>query len=161
MKIKVLFIAMLLLLIGFFPVNAEETTTTMYVICKEQSVNVRAKPSSKSKIEGYLDFGWDVVVTDSQKDGTGTIWYKVEGTTELGYGWVCGMYLINSKPERVQDMTATVKANGRVATYKRVNGERKGWAKPGTKVDIKIYSTEWCLTNKGYIKTEYLEGIEK
>ena len=137
-----------------------DESITMYAICKDSSVNVRANPSSKAKIEGYLEFGWDVQVTDSKKDSSGTLWYRIEGTTELGYGWVCSMYLVPSKPERV-DMIATVDANGRVATYKRINGERKGWVSPGTEVNVTIYTADWCHTDKGWIRTEYLQIDEK
>lgn len=138
-----------------FPALADEQEV-MYAICRDGSVNVRAQPTSKARVEGYLEFGWDVTVTDSKVDGTGTLWYKIVGTTELGYGWVCSQYLIRSKPENVS-WEATICANGRVAAHKRVNGARKCWVSPGAKVQVKIFSEDWCLTDKGYVKTEYLQ----
>lgn len=130
--------------------------TTMYAISRDSSVNVRLSPSTKSDIGGYLDFGWDVTVLDERKDSSGTLWYKVDGITEMGYGWVCANYLIPDKPTRTSD-TYTVSASGRVAVYNRVEGKRKAWVKPGQKLRVTIYSDSWCLTEKGYIRTEYLE----
>lgn len=132
---------------------------TMYAISRDSPVNVRLKPSTKATIGGYLDFGWEATVIDEQRDSSGTLWYKVDGITEMGYGWVCSNYMVPDKPSKVFD-TYTVKASGRVAVYSRVEGKRKTWAKPGQKLKVTIYSDSWCLTEKGYVRTEYLERTE-
>ena len=132
--------------------NAE--TYTMYAVCANGNVNVRAEPSYRARIEGHVEFGWDVEVIDEKKVN-GVTWYKVNGITELGYGWIVETCLIDFEPEKV-DISATVNANGRVAVYKKINGARKTWAKNKSEVHIKIYSDQWCLTDKGWIKTEYL-----
>jgi len=138
------------------PASADDTIT-MYCICTDSRVNVREQPSTKAHIGGYLEFGWDVQVSGEVKDKSGTTWYRIDGMTEAGTGYVCSNYLITSKPEKV-NLEATVRASGRVATYKRVDGKRKGWAKAGSKLTISVYSDDWCLTNKGYIRTEYLHA---
>lgn len=136
------------------PAAAEEAVT-MYCVCQDSRVNVRAKPSTKASVEGYLEFGWDCRVTGSARDSSGTVWYRVEGTTELGYGYVCASYLITSEPTRV-DRQAKISADGRVAVYNRVDGRRKAWAKVGEDVQVRVYSDTWCLTDRGWIRTEYL-----
>ena len=135
--------------------RGEEELITMYVICSDSYVNVRERPSTKAKIGGRLDFGDEVQVSELVEDRSGTEWYRVEAVTEQGCGYVCANYLTTAKPERV-DKTATVSASGRVAVYRRVNGSRKTWVKSGAQVRIRIQSDAWCLTDKGWIRTEYL-----
>lgn len=132
---------------------------TMYVVCTDSYVNIRDEPSTKAMIGGRLDFGWDVEVSGSTTDSSGTLWYRVDGLTEMGTGWVCANYLIFSQPEKVSK-TAKVVSSGRVALYNRVEGKRKTWASKGSTLTVTIYSTEWCYTNKGWIRTKYLEFKE-
>lgn len=134
--------------------DASADTTTMYGVCEKGSINVRHKPNGHSEICGKLEFGWSVDILGSRKVGK-TTWYKVDGITEYGYGWVNGNYLLSSEPSRVMNMYGKIEANGRVATY-FINGTRKGWIKPGQEVRIIIYSDEKCYTTKGWIKTKYL-----
>ena len=140
--------------------KADEPTTMYVVSAHNVSINVRHNPNTRSDIVGRLEFGWDVEVVESKKI-KGVQWYKVNGISEYGYGWVIGYYLINSEPERVKDVKGMVNANGRVATYSKINSSRKSWAKPKETLDVSVYSDEWCYTNKGWIKTEYLAVDEK
>lgn len=154
MRTRELIASIIFISLLFGIATAEEYT--MYAICTDSFVNVREKPSTKSKVGGYLDFGWDATVIDQVTDKSGTLWYKVKDITEQGYGWVCGYYMVSDKPERTK-VEATVKANGRVALYSRINGKRKSWLKPGQKLTVTIKSDEWCYISKGgYVQTEYL-----
>ena len=140
--------------------RGEEELATMWVICSDSYVNIRERPSTKAKIGGRLDFGDEVQVSELVEDRSGTEWYRIEDVTELGHGYVCASYLTTSKPERV-DKTATVSASGRVAVYRRVNGARKTWVKAGAQVRIRIQSDAWCLSDNGWIRSEYLILEEK
>ena len=137
-----------------------EEPVIMWCISSDTYVNVREAPSTKSKVGGRLDFGDAVEVTGSERDGSGTLWYRVSGVTERGHGWVCSYYLIDSEPAKTAKK-ATVCASGRVAVYKRVNGARKTWAKAGSTVTVTIESAEWCLTDRGWIRAEYLEEVNE
>ena len=136
----------------------EHEPITMYAVCNDSHINVRAKPSTKAEICGYLDFGWDVQVIDSAIDRSGNVWYKVDGISEYGYGYVYGAYLIDYKPELV-DVEYKVESNGRVALYGKINGKRTGWAKNGAVLHVKIWSDEWALTDRGWIRTKYLTDV--
>lgn len=151
----VIIIALAAVLLMIRAASAEEPVT-MWCISSDTYVNVRERPSTKARVGGRLDFGDAVTVTGSARDGSGTTWYQVEGITEQGYGYVCSNYLIPSEPSRCTK-TAVIRASGRVAVYRRVDGTRKTWAKAGSTLTIKIYSDTWCLTDKGWIRTEYLE----
>lgn len=154
----VIILAVALVLLMIRAAQASEPVT-MYVICSDTYVNVRERPSTKAKIGGRLDFGDAAQVTETVTDSSGTSWYRVEGITEQGHGYVCANYLIASQPARCS-RTGTISASGRVAVYKRVDGARKTWAKNGSKVTVKIYSDDWCQTDKGWIRTEYISFPE-
>lgn len=163
-RIAVVLIMAAALVAAMISMAKGEELVTMYVICSDSYVNVRERPSTRATIGGRLDFGDEVQVAgELVEDRSGTEWYRVEDVTEQGHGYVCANYLTTSRPERCDKM-ATVSASGRVAVYRRVNGPRKTWAKDGTTVRISIQSDAWCLTDKGWIKTEYLnidDGAEQ
>lgn len=154
-KIAVFFF-ILGMLLGFLLLSiAKADTITMYGVCEKGSINVRLKPNGHSEVCGKLEFGWSVDILDSKNVGKVT-WYKVDGITEYGYGWINGNYLLSSEPTKPEEMYGTITANGRVAVYS-ITGERKGWVKPNESLRVIIYSDERCFTNKGWIKTKYLE----
>lgn len=124
----------------------------VWALCKSY-VNLRANPSIKSQVVGYLDCG----------DGAETDWVVKNGwlhiiypTVECGDSWVKLSYMVESKPDEVEK-SLTVISNGRVALRKTVDGKRRAWVKHGDVLKVLWISDEWALTTKGYIKTEYLE----
>jgi hypothetical protein len=124
----------------------------VWALCKSY-VNLRESPSKKAQVVGYLDSG-DGAETDGViRDG----WlHIISPTTESGDSWVNLAYMVDTQPERI-DGYAHVVSNGRVAIRTTVNGKRRAWANPGDKVEVLLISGEWALTNRGYIKSEYLE----
>ena len=153
-KIAVFFF-ILGMLLGFLLLSiAKADTVTMYGVCERGSINVRSKPNGHSEVCGKLEFGWDVDIIGTKKAGNVT-WYKVDGITEYGYGWINGNYLLSSEPTKPKETYGTVTANGRVAVYS-ITGKRKGWVKPNETLQIIIFSDERCFTDKGWVKTKYL-----
>ena len=62
-------------------------------------LNVRAKPSIKSRIVGKLQEGEYVEGGQSQRDNTGRTWYNVhfqDGITEI-QGWVAAEYIARDR----------------------------------------------------------------
>lgn len=135
--------------------HSEAETMQMYGICESGSINVRVKPNVHSDVCGKIEFGWEIDISESRKVGK-TTWYKVDGFGEYGVGWINGNYLSESEPTKPEEQYGRINANGRVAIY-NIIGKRKGWAKPKTVFRILIYSEERCLTEKGWIKTKYLD----
>ena len=66
------------------------------------------------------------------------------------------VYLADEEPTRV-DCTGIVISTGRLAARRSVGGERKNWLKPGSTVKVSWVTSEWCVTNKGYVMLEYIE----
>ena len=132
---------------------------TLYVMCRPKSfVNVREFPKKKAKEVGRLECG-DEVLTLNEKRGK---FVKIYGPTfECGTCWVHRGYLTDEKPDIYEDGKAyTVKAKGRVALRRYIRGARRAWIKSGKTLTVYAITSEWALTNRGFIMTEYLEEVE-
>jgi hypothetical protein len=64
--------------------------------------------------------------------------------------------VVEDQPEKVT-ARASVAANGRVMSYRRIGGRRYHWLNVGDEVKVLALSDEWAVTNKGYVRTKYLE----
>ena len=134
---------------------AENVTAKAWVICqKGDYVNLRAKPSTSSRTVGQVDCG-DVL--------------ELDGTTENGFArvvnltidspaevWIHTGYIVFDEPRWYGD-TMVVVGNAKVAARKCCEGDLRKWLKPDTEVFVYWWTEEWCVTSKGFIKTEYLE----
>jgi hypothetical protein len=132
---------------------------TLYVMCRPKSfVNVREFPKKKAKVIGRLECG-DEVLTLNEKRGK---FIKIYAPTlEGGTRWVHRGYLTDEKPEVYEDGKAcTVKAKGRVALRRYIKGARRAWIRPGKTLTVYAMTSEWALTNRGFIMTEYLEETD-
>jgi hypothetical protein len=126
-----------------------------FIICNTKTeINVRRAAKRSSEKIGWLECG-DRVETDGVKKNGFVYCYDMN--TESGDGWVYAGYLVPDKPEKYGGRYVEVKANGRVACRQYVNGKRQGWVNDGQEVKVYAVSAEWAATNKGFIKTEYLE----
>lgn len=126
----------------------------VFILCNPKtSVNVRKTPKTKSEITGRLEFG-DWVNTDrEEKNG----FLHVYGITEDGEGWVFAGYVVDDEPIRTVNTRANINASGRVMAYRWIDGKRNCWLKVSERVTVYGISSEWSVTNRGYIRTKYLE----
>ena len=156
-------IFMLALLIGaaagymnylFITAEADAGTSTAWILCQPGDwVNVRRRASTRSESLGRLETGDTVRITGKTKDGFAHALVSLEEAE----GWVFGGYLVFDEPVPMDGRTATVRSSGRVACRKCVEGGRRCWVNDGDQVSVFYRTAEWCVTNKGFIKTEYLE----
>lgn len=131
--------------------RASETTTTAWALC-ESYINVRLWPSKKATAVGYLDPCDPVEVDGRTKDGFAHIVEPMDG-------WVHAGYLVFSEPTK-SDEKYTVIAKKRVAARRWVDGPQMGqkpWLINGSEVQVLYWSEDWSLTNRGYVKSEFLE----
>ena len=128
---------------------------TAWVLCQPDSyVNIRQNPSSRSAIIGRYECGDEVEVSGKKKNG----FMRCSGLSlEETDGWISAGYLVYSKPEPVFQHV-TVHSNGRVACRKTVDGSRRCWVKDGDIVKVFYRSDEWSVTDRGFIRTEYVEN---
>jgi len=153
MKRMTILLLLLALVTSSLMIGVARAEDNIWALCKT-FVNIRERPSTRSQAIGYLDCG-DGVETDwEMKNG----WlHCINLSLEMTEGWVYAGYMIEDKPE-VVNAVFTVVSDGRVALRKEIGGKRKAWAKPGKSLKVLWRSNEWSLTNKGYIRSEFLEA---
>lgn len=123
-----------------------------YVICKPGSeVNVRARPEIHSPIAGTKYFG-DMVIVDREKNGFAHI---TNLFSEYSDGWIYKGLLTEDKPVEVYQ-EAQIMSDGITFARKYCGGKIVHKLKDGTGVMVYAVGKEWCVTNFGYIKTEFL-----
>ena len=128
----------------------------MYIMCDcESFVNARNTPGKGGEIVGRYECG-DVVQTDGRaKNG---FIHVIDCSFEQSEAWVKAWYLSEYQPHRVS-MTTVVKRDRTIARN-GIGGNAMRRLKAGTAVKILVYTPEWCLTDRGYIRTEFL-GVNR
>lgn len=134
----------------FCPAEAE----CRWVMCKSY-VNVRMNPSKGSAEIGRLDAGDEFETDGTVRDG----FIRVCGVGE-GEGWVFAGYTVDEQPVKTDERYVCV-ANSRVACRRWAEGPqikgKAGWLYNGTDVKVYYRTSEWALTSRGYIASEWLE----
>jgi hypothetical protein len=134
--------------------HAEEITTPGFILCKSYVV-IRQWASKRATEIGQLDPAEPIEIDGRTKDGYAHIVAPCDG-------WVHAGYIVFSEPKAV-NATATVTARKRVACRKWIDGpnvDSKPWLISGSEVRIYWMCDDWALTNRGYVKSEWLEVCE-
>ena len=130
-------------------------TATAWVICQPGDyVNIRENASRKSAAVGRLDPGDAVEITGEGRNGFAEIRDLTLETA--GGAWVYAGYIVFDEPEWYGDEMVVI-GTARVAARRNCCGEVRSWLQPGTEVQVFWKTEEWCVTNRGFIRTEYLE----
>lgn len=132
--------------------NAFAEETTGYIMCAD-FVYVRPFPNKRCEEIGRLETGDAVHLDGTKKNG---YLHCVDTGLEQSDGWVFAGYVVYDEPSRVFQK-ATIVSGGRLAARKYVNGKRIKWLKPLASLTVYYWSDEWCVTNCGYVRSEYLE----
>lgn len=142
-------LAAMLLFTACFVVSA--AAETKYILVQSE-LNVRGRPSLGSEIHGRLFTGDSVNVVRKYRG-----WYFLRDLpSEEGCGWISEKYTVSEPVTELRNVQAIIEADGRVAIRDSVNGKRKSWVYPGDIVQVYGTSEVWSVTDRGYIKTEYL-----
>lgn len=144
----------ILLVIGSRSLGLSEgdETFTAWIICQPGDfVNAREKPSRKSRECGFFEGGYPVTTDGVIRNG----FLRCYGF-ETGVAWVHTGYVVYDEPEQVE-ITAYSVARGRLAARKYIGGKRRCWIKVNEDLTVYWISDEWCVTNRGFVRTEYLE----
>ena len=149
--VAALTVAVFLIQYGAVLARAEEGTTTAWAMCRSY-INIRMWASKDATAVGFLDPCDPVEVDGTTRDGFAHIVSPVDG-------WVHAGYLDFSKPEEIGERFV-VTARSRVAARRWINGPKvsqKPWLICGSEVTVYYMSEEWALTNRGYVRAEWLE----
>lgn len=131
--------------------HAETVYAKQWIICKDY-VLIRQWPSRRAPECGQLDPGDDIEIDGKTKDGFAHIVSPVDG-------WVWAGNIVSSQPEKVE-CKAYVTANKRLYCRRWVDGptvDSKPYLINGSKVHVYWMNDEWAVTNRGYVRSEWLE----
>lgn len=124
-----------------------------YVICAPGDyVNIRGGPGRRSPVIGRYETGDRITLDGKRKNG---YLHCVGLALEESEGWIHAGYVVRDKPEWL-DVGAEIISKGRLAARKNVDGRRMRWLKRGATVHVYWWSEAWCVTNCGYVRSEYL-----
>lgn len=142
-----------LMLTGATGANAEQVQA--YIICQPHDlVNVRTGPSRKANLLGSLETGYTVWVYGEKKNG---FLHCENENLEQGDCWIYAGYIVYEEPVWMEGREAVVVSNARVAARKCKEGKVRKWLYTEDTVKVWWWTSEWCVTNKGFVKTQFLE----
>lgn len=125
----------------------------IYVLCRPGDiVNARLSPSTRAQVVGWLTCG-DRLTTDGIEKG-GFV-HIIDCSMETDEAWVSKRYIVEDEP-MIMNIRVIIIAEGRVAARKWVDGPRRTWMRPGTEVTLLARADEWSITNRGFVRTEFL-----
>ena len=129
---------------------------TCWILCKPGSqVNARRTPDKRGDIVGFLEVGDHFRTTGETKNG----FIRAEGIGEYGEAWIYVGYVVTEPPVEVYENYVCV-SNSRVACRRWVDGPKvqgSPWITNGSTVSVFYIAEGWACTNRGYIRTEWLE----
>lgn len=133
---------------------AENEGEACWVLCMpDGSVNLREGAGRKSAVFGSAPSGTRMRTDGKKRNG----YLHVFGLmAEEESGWISERYVVYSEPEEIGG-PAVIRAEGRVACREWIGGKISGWAYDGDIVTVYRMSDEWSATDRGYIRTEFLE----
>ena len=134
---------------------AEDQPVQAFVICQPGDyVNARISPSRKSQAVGYLETADDIWLDGEIKNGFA---HCIDATFEVAECWVHTGYIVFDEPQWMNGQTAIVVSNGRLAARKNCTGSVRKWLHNGDEIQVFWLSEEWCVTNYGFVRTEYID----
>ena len=136
--------------------NADGIQEEVWVMCMPGScVIVREKPKRSAAECGACLCG---AVAWTEGKTSGGFLYVTELPAEDPEGWISTRYIVYDRPEEV-NRTMTVWSQGRVACRKWIDGKIVKWYRDGDQVMVHWMADGWAVTDRGYIRYEYLESL--
>jgi hypothetical protein len=133
----------------------EEELYSCWVLCQPNDyINARQKPTKKSMIAGRYE-ARDELITDGVIRNNYV--HIVNTSLECGDAWIYAGYISYEEPEALGACPAVVTSRARLAARKHIGGKVRKWLNNGDKVKVYYMTEEWCVTNRGFVKTQYIE----
>ena len=136
--------------------SAQAEDTVVYycwAMCQPDSeVTIREFPKKKSDPVGAVSAGTLLMTDGVEKNG----WtHLVNVPNETGEGWIHNGYIVDQEVVK-NGHIYPIKSEGRVACRKFIGGDVRRWVHNNDDVTVYFVSSEWCVTNKGFIQTKYV-----
>lgn len=155
--LEVALIAVILIVFAFVIksfAKADPITEQVWVICEPAgTVNIRRKPGGE--VFGGATCGNELWTDNRQKNG---YLHVIDLAAEEDEGWISTRYIVYDEPAAING-PMVITGNGRVAVRKWIGGKIIRWLQPGDGVHVYWMSEEWAVTDRGYIRSEFLEVI--
>lgn len=149
-------IILLLIVVGllYTMVNSRgEEAPMAWVLCQPDSyVNIRTKPRKNASTCGQLYSGDYIFLDGISRNG---FLHCINMSTEEGEGWVYKGFIVYSEPYE-DGHEYLIDSDGRVACRRSVDGTRRLWLSNEDVLTVYMASDDWCLTDKGFVKTEFI-----
>lgn len=135
--------------------NEPSSELTAYVLCQPGDyVLVRSTPSMKGNEVGFLDPTDEIVIDVNAKNGFFPI---ISPTFDSREAYISCRYVSTEKPVWKDGHEYVVVSNERLMARKWIDGPRRQWLVNGSEVRVYWYTPSWSVTNKGFVKSKYLE----
>ena len=133
-------------------VSAQAEDADCWVMCRDADyINIREAPRKKAQAGGRALAAMRLTTDGAERNG----FLHVVGVTEAGEGWIHSGYIVYSEPLAL-GREYMIMAEGRVACRKWIGGPRRCWVRDGDIVTVYYWTPEWCLTDRGYIRSDYV-----
>ena len=134
--------------------QARAEGTVFWVLCQPNDyINVRMTPSTRSDIVGRLETGDTIYFDGKTRNG---FCHLNPAQLEVSEAWIYSGYVSEYEPRDMGGKTYRVTSEARVAARKCIEGERLRWMYDGDLVKVWYMTEEWAVTNRGFIRSEYL-----
>lgn len=156
-KVVSVFLVVFLVFTSYTYTTAEsydEDLIEVWVLCCPDSyVNARLFPNRKGDIIGRLETGYKLYTDEVTRNG---FLHCVGASLESSEVWVYKGYLIYDEPVIVNE-EIEIRSRNRVIARKAIGGKKRCYVKCDDTVVVYYAGFDWSITNKGYIKTEFLD----
>ena len=127
-----------------------------WVFCRPDGVvNVRSGPRKGAEEVAWLTSGTEILTDGKVRNGYMHVFGLAAETTE---GWISTRYVVEEEPKAVGE-EMEIRAEGRVACRKWIDGKIVKWYRDGDQVYVHWMADGWAVTDRGYIRYEYLESL--
>ena len=146
------FAVLLMILAAFFGAAAAEETDGWIMCQPDSEVNIRRHPDMQSEVVAW---GWmgQRITLDGKKSGK---WLHCIGVGEYGEGWIRGDYVSLEEPENGGIYETT---RNKVCVRASAGGKVIRRLSAGTRVTVHLWTSEWCVTDRGFISADFLQEV--
>ena len=128
----------------------------VWVLCQPQSyVSLRCGAGKTKGYIGGASCGSKMLTDGKIKNG---FLHVYDLHAEDSSGWISIRYIVYDEPIELMEQMKIV-SDGRVAARSWINGKIIKWLKNDDVITVYWASDEWSITNKGYIKSEFIGRI--
>lgn len=153
LEIALIVIVVYLVITGLESVSFADELHEAWVICQPGDyVNVRNKATRKSASCGYLECGDSFLTDGKTKNG----FVRCYGIGEAGEGWIHSGYVVYDEPIKVNRMGYSV-SNGKLFSRRYIGGKTLHILHNLDEFKVYWWTEEWCVTDKGFIKSKFIE----